>query len=178
MAKHSLWVMLTVVALAACTQPAKRPSTAADTPTASKSEPDSAKRETAPQDLVRTITDLDIAYFDAYNSCELEKFESFMDENIEFYHDEGGLSLGSEKLKEAVRKNICGKTRRELVPGTLNVYLMRGYGALEEGIHLFYSLEHTDEPVEEARFIHLWENRDGKWKIVRAISYDHHLLPK
>jgi hypothetical protein len=25
---------------------------------------------------------------------------------------------------------------------------------------------------------HLWQNKDGAWKITRVLSYDHHALPK
>jgi hypothetical protein len=27
--------------------------------------------------------------------------------------------------------------------------------------------------VGEAKFIHVWQNKDGVWKITRVISYDH-----
>jgi hypothetical protein len=30
----------------------------------------------------------------------------------------------------------------------------------------------------EAKFIHLWQNKEGKWQITRVISFDHHALPK
>ncbi|HZR66691.1 MAG TPA: hypothetical protein VFA85_16235 [Terriglobales bacterium] len=39
---------------------------------------------TSQPELDRTITALDAALFDAYNRCDLEKFGSFIDENIEF----------------------------------------------------------------------------------------------
>ena len=34
------------------------------------------------------------------------------------------------------------------------------------------------EPVGEAKFVHLWQYKNGAWKITRVISYDHHALPK
>jgi ketosteroid isomerase-like protein len=136
-------------------------------------------RETAPAKLVRTITALDSALFASYNRCELETFASFWASDAEFYHDQTGLMLGVEKLTNAVRENICGKVRRQLVPGTLEVYIMHGYGALATGVHRFYPAGHDHvDAMGEARFILLWHTRDGAWKITRSISYDHYALTR
>jgi len=130
-------------------------------------------------ELDKTITTLDAALFDAYNRCDLEKFASFIAENVEFYHDRGGVTLGRAALTESVKKNICGRVSRELVPGTLQVYYMKGYGAVEIGVHRFHHPGHEDtEPVGEGKFIHLWQYKDGAWKITRVISYDHHTAAK
>jgi hypothetical protein len=34
------------------------------------------------------------------------------------------------------------------------------------------------EATGEAKFIRLWQNKDGAWKITRVISYDHVALKK
>ena len=137
-----------------------------------------APESTAPPDeLFRTITSLDSALFDAYNQCDLDKFGTFFIDEIEFYHDQAGLTLGRQNLTESVKKNICGKVRRELVPGTLEVYPMRGFGAVEMGVHRFHQPKvDPSKPVGEAKFIHLWQNKEGVWKITRVISYDHQSL--
>ena len=63
----------------------------------------------------------------------------------------------------------------ELVPGTLQVYNMKGYGAVERGVHRFHHPGHEDaESLGEGKFIHLWQYKAGAWKITRAISYDDH----
>jgi hypothetical protein len=130
-------------------------------------------------ELDKNLTSLDAALFDAYNRCDLEKFASFFVENVEFYHDQGGVTLGRATLTESVKKNICGKVTRELVPGTLQVYYMKGYGAVEMGAHRFHHPGHEDtESVGEGKFIHLWQYKDGAWKITRVISYDHHAAAK
>jgi hypothetical protein len=127
------------------------------------------------QELEKALTALDAALFDAYNHCDLEKFSSFIDENVEFYHDQGGVTLGKVALTDSVKKNICGKVTRELVPGTLQIYPMKGYGAVEMGIHRFHHPGHDDtEGVGEGRFVHLWQYKNGAWKVTRVISYDHH----
>ena len=130
-------------------------------------------------ELDKAVTALDAALFDSYNRCDLEKFASFFVDNVEFYHDQGGVTLGREALTDSVKKNICGKVTRELVPGTLQVYPMKGYGAVEMGVHRFHHPGHDDtEGVGEGRFIHLWQYKDGAWKITRVISYDHHAAAK
>ncbi len=115
-------------------------------------------------ELDKAVAALDASLFDSYNRCDLEKFASLLAEDVEFYHDQGGVTLGRAALTDSVKKNICGKVTRELVPGTLQVYHMKGYGAVEIGIHRFHHPGHDDtEPVGEAQFIHLWQYKDGAW---------------
>jgi hypothetical protein len=131
------------------------------------------------QELDKAGSALDAALFDSYNKCDLAKFASFFVDDVEFYHDQGGVTLGKKALTESVKNNICGKTTRELVPGTLKVFYMKGYGILETGIHHFRHPGHEDsEGVGEGQFIHLWQYKEGAWKITRVISYDHHSVSK
>jgi hypothetical protein len=76
-------------------------------------------------------------------------------DDVEFYHDQGGVTLGKANLSDSVKKNICGKVTRELVPGTLEVHHMKGYGAVEMGVHAFITLEMTTKRVSarESLFI-------------------------
>jgi ketosteroid isomerase-like protein len=133
----------------------------------------------SPAELDKAIAALDASLFDAYNRCDLDKFSSFFVDDVEFYHDQGGVTLGKVALTDAIKKNICGKVTRELVPGTLQVYPMKGYGAVEMGVHRFHHPGHDDaEGVGEGKFVHLWQYKDGAWKITRVISYDHHAAAK
>jgi ketosteroid isomerase-like protein len=134
-------------------------------------------RGVAPEhELFRKVAELDAAVFDASDKCDLEKFGAFFADDVEFYHDQAGLTRSRATLVEAVKNNICGKVRRELVPGTLQVHEMKGYGALEIGVHRFHNPPARAEAGGEAQFIHLWHNRDGVWQITRVISYDHREL--
>lgn len=123
--------------------------------------------------LYKTIASLDTALFDAYNSCNLDKLGSMVSEDLEFYHDKTGLAVGRTPFVEAIKNNICGKVQRELVSGTLEVYPMHDYGAVEIGIHRF---THPGDPtnIGEARFIILWRLKNGTWQVTRTISFDHH----
>ncbi|MBV9671078.1 MAG: nuclear transport factor 2 family protein [Acidobacteriales bacterium] len=123
--------------------------------------------------LYRQITKLDSQLFEAYNHCELEKFGSLVSDDIEFYHDKTGLSVGKDKLLEALRQNICNKVTRELVAGSIEVYPLNGYGAVEIGVHRFRHPLEGNIVAGEAKFIHLWHEENGGWKVTRIISFDH-----
>jgi Domain of unknown function (DUF4440) len=138
--------------------------------------PPALEKITSQAELEKTIAMLDTALFDAYNRCDLEKFASLLSENVEFYHDERGLTVGKETLADSVKQHACGRVTREPVPGSLNVHRMEGFGALEMGIQRF---RHSGtEPADEGKFIYLWQCKDGTWKITRLIIYDYHAVPK
>lgn len=132
-----------------------------------------AQTAAAPEQLFKTIQTLDTKLFDAYNHCDLTTLGSLVTEDLEFYHDKTGLAVGRQVFLDAIKNNICGKVTRELVPGTLEVYPIADYGAVEIGVHRFH---HPGEPgnVGEAKFIMLWQQKDNTWKITRVISFDHH----
>src|SRR5262245_58496677 len=77
----------------------------------------SQRTTSSDKELFRTIASLDDALFAAYNRCDLEKFNSFFTDDLEFYHDKTGLTRSRQEVVESIKKNICGKVRRELVPG-------------------------------------------------------------
>jgi hypothetical protein len=123
------------------------------------------------QELTQTMTRLDAAVFDAYNQCRMEEFGRYFSEDVEFYHDQSGEMTGRKGLVEAVEKNICGKVRRGLV--SIEVYPMKGYGAVVRGVHRFYPAnDGKAAAMGEAKFFHLWQLKDGEWKMTRVISYD------
>lgn len=126
--------------------------------------------------LFQTVSALDTALFDAYNRCDLEKLGTFVTEDLEFYHDQSGLSRGRQVFLEAIRNNICGKVRRDLVPGSLQVYPLKSYGAIEMGSHRFCDprkRERCGEKDGAAQFFMLWQQQGDTWKLMRVISYDH-----
>ena len=133
-----------------------------------------AGAEEAPDELFETIAALDAAFFEAYNTCDLEKSRSMLAEDLEFYHDLDGLISGPAPLLEALERNICGKVRRELVPGTMEVHRLQGYGALQTGVHLFHHPGREEiDGVGQGRFIHIWARDGDAWTLERAVSYDH-----
>jgi hypothetical protein len=126
--------------------------------------------------LFRQIAASDSAFFDAYNNCELSKMESYFTRDVEFYHDQSGLSRLAGVM-DALRKNICGKVHRDPVPGSLEVYPLKGYGAVSIGLHRFCDSRKHQTCVEGnsgvAKFVTLWRKQNGRWRMSRVISYDH-----
>ena len=146
-------------------------------PVASKAQSPSEKTAAAPDALFQTVSAMDTKLFDAYNHCDLDTLGAMIADDLEFYHDKTGLSVGKQVFLDAIKKNICGKVHRTLVPGTLEVYPLNGYGAVEIGVHRF-THPGLDDELGEAKFVTIWQNKDGSWKITRAISYDHEPVRK
>lgn len=125
------------------------------------------------QQLYETIVKLDSIFFNAYNTCStnLNIYGSFFSENIEFYHDQGGLMTSKQDIIDATKRNICGKVTRELVKGSIEVYPIKDFGAIEIGLHKFHN---NQEPIGTAskvgRFMVIWENKNNEWKIRRVVS--------
>jgi len=138
-----------------------------------------AQATATPDQLFQTVQKLDAELFDAYNRCDLQKFGSMLADDLEFYHDQSGLTRGRQAIVDSIKNNICGKVTRELVPGSLEVYPLANYGAVEIGVHRFHHPGHdSTEPVGEAKFTQIWQNKDGVWKLAVVISFDHHALSK
>jgi hypothetical protein len=122
--------------------------------------------------LVKTVTDLDAKVFDAYNRCDLASFESYFIPAVEFYHDNAGLMSGRQAVVESTRKFICHKVQRKLIPNSLKIYPIKDYGAIEEGEHIFCQVD-TGKCEGIAKFLMVWENKDGLWRMTRIVSYGH-----
>jgi hypothetical protein len=126
--------------------------------------------------LYDELARMDSILFDAaFVSCDIEKTNSLFTDDIEFYHDKTGLERG-QQVRESFRRLTasCPRDRgirRELVPGTLRVYPIKDYGAVQMGVHRF--VEQGAPTYTVARFVTLWQKQDGKWIIPRVLSFDH-----
>jgi len=139
--------------------------------------------QTEHQKLSQTILHQDSLFWTAYNTCDTVHFSEFFTEDVEFYHDKGGVTLGLEKLTAITKKNLCCNSnfrlRREAVEGSVRVFPLQSsnviYGAIISGEHVFYILENDKEGRLDglARFSHVWLLKDSIWKMARILSYDH-----
>jgi ketosteroid isomerase-like protein len=120
--------------------------------------------------LYRTIVTLDSTFFHAYNTCDMEKQAAFYADSIEFFHDRTGLDTSKERILANTRKYICGKVRREVIPGSIEVSPLPGYGAVEVGMHQFHNNQEKDAKPKPSRFVILWRNTGDSWKIAKVIS--------
>ena len=140
--------------------------------------------QTEQQKLTATILHLDSAFWNAYNHCDTAQFKNFFTDDVEFYHDKGGITMGAKALIESLNKNICGnvnsRLRREAVARTVKVYPMQNgneiYGAIISGEHLFYRTEKgkPENQTGAANFAQLWQLKNNIWKMTRVLSYNHH----
>lgn len=123
--------------------------------------------------LYSTIMAMDKQVFDAYNNCDLKKFDDYFTRDVEFFHDRTGRTESRHDLMKTM-KSLCesGGMRRVLV--SAKVYPLDFYGALEIGTHRFYKIVNgKKQAAGSAKFINVWKHDDDKWQIARVISYDH-----
>jgi hypothetical protein len=122
--------------------------------------------------LTTEIGALDAKVFDAYNRCDLPVFSGYFDPKVAFYHDNGGATFERDAMVDGVRKYICGKVKRELIPSSFRVYPIKDYGAIEEGEHRFCEIA-TGRCEGIAKFVMVWTKQDGAWRITTVLSYGH-----
>ncbi|AWH74451.1 DUF4440 domain-containing protein [Dokdonia sp. Dokd-P16] len=119
--------------------------------------------------LYKEILATDTTLFDSYNTCDLETHASLISEDLEFYHDKGGLSTSKEEYITSMKANICGKVERILTPDTFEVHEIKDFGAIALGKHSFHNLV-EDSYSEPSKFITILKNTENGWKITRVIS--------
>ncbi len=127
-------------------------------------------QEAMDSELYKTIKALDNEYFTAYNTCDMKTQEMLLAEDLEFYHDQGGLSTSKETVLESIEKNICGKVTRELLKDSFEVYEIKGFGAVAMGLHKFYNNQEPDAISKPSKFIGIWTQNNGQWQMKRIIS--------
>jgi hypothetical protein len=124
--------------------------------------------------LYAQVAHLDSVVFNAFNNRDTTTFKRFFTEDLEFYHDKGGLTGYAETIgfMRSTANNNNG-LKRDLVPGTLEVYPIPNYGAMEIGSHRFCHQENGKQDCGTFRFVHIWKQVGNEWKISRVVSYDH-----
>jgi hypothetical protein len=123
------------------------------------------------QALYDEIVGMDSTFFRAYNSCNMDAQAAIYADSLEFYHDKGGLMTSKQELLDATKRNICGKVTRELVKGSIEVYPIKDYGAVEIGLHKFHNnQEPSGTPSKPSKFIIMWQYKNAKWHITKVIS--------
>ena len=119
-----------------------------------------------------------------FQGCDKAKVRGMLTDDVEMYHDKGGLVTRSGDAFTADYADACEKrkapdawrSRRELVAGTMKVWPVPGWGAIEEGEHVFYERKGNgpETLAGRARFVQAWAlGADGTWRLARIFSYDH-----
>ena len=132
------------------------------------------KVASTPSDLFNKIANLDSSLFAAYNSKNLDLMKTYFTPDLEWYQDNGGL-IGFEKVFSNFQSifNREYDLKRNLLNESLEVHPIEGYGAIEIGKHQFKHIENGKLEIGTFKFLMIWKNDKGSWKIARVISYDH-----
>jgi ketosteroid isomerase-like protein len=138
----------------------------------------------ATPELTAEIAAVDAELFEAFFvTHDLDALARLVADDLEFVHDKHGLMPGGKEAflagaarnieLEAAGTNV--RARRELVRGTLEVFPLDGYGAVELGHHRFFGVTpgEADTLRETGRFVHLWRATADGWQLARVVSYDH-----
>lgn len=133
-------------------------------------------------ELYKTAKKLDSLIFDVgFNKCDHSHYDSIISDDLEFYHDIGGVTLGKKAFITSAKNNICGsknKLKRELIANSMKVYPLHKdktlYGLIQEGNHNFFFIEDgVWKKAGQAKFTHLWILENNQWKLKRVLSYNH-----
>lgn len=134
-------------------------------------------------EVIGTVKKLDSEFWTSYNTCDTNKIKSYIANDIEFYHDKGGITLGQENLINSIKNNLCSKSnykiRREVLTNSEKYFILKNnnaiYGVILTGEHKFYlTLDNKKEFADGiAKFTHLWLFENNIWKMKRILSYDH-----
>jgi hypothetical protein len=100
----------------------------------------------------------------------IEQQAALISEDIEFFHDTGGLSTSKTDIIEALKTNICGKVTRKLIKGSIEVYPINNYGVVQMGYHKFYNNQEPDAISNPSKFVTIWKKDNEDWKMTRIIS--------
>jgi Domain of unknown function (DUF4440) len=130
--------------------------------------------------LFDALAQMDSILFDAsFVSCDATKANAIFTDDVEFYHDQTGLAAG-EQVRENTRRLTasCPHDRgikRTIVPGSLRVYSIEGYGAVQMGLHRFDERGAATSTL--AKFVNVWRLQEGRWRPARVLSLDHRAVP-
>lgn len=125
----------------------------------------------------------DTAFWDAFNRCDRTAMARFFADDAEFYHDQTGVTRSRAAIVDSLVHGPCGTpglhVRRAVVPDSVHVSPVPGFGAVMAGTHLFYARQGTAPEVAatRARFTTVWRQLPAGWEMTRVVSYDHQPMP-
>lgn len=126
------------------------------------------------QSLKVEIARMDSLLFAAFNARDLAKLGTFFAPDLEFYQDNEGLENYSQTMKDFGEMfHQPTRIRRMLVPGSLEVYPIKNYGAIEVGSHRFCHDENGKPECGTFKFLHVWRKAGNSWQLSRIVSFAH-----
>jgi ketosteroid isomerase-like protein len=124
--------------------------------------------------LFETVAQLHAKMFGAFNAHDVDLLMSMFTDDVEFYHDKGGLT-NCQQTREGFTRMFGNSPdiRCELIPGSLQVYPIKDFGAIEIGTHRFCHKENGKDDCGNFPFVMVWQKIGDSWKVSRVISYGH-----
>jgi len=124
--------------------------------------------------LFNEIAHQDSLQFGAFNSRNLDQLMNYFDTSLELYQDNTGVR-NYEQTKAAFGGlfKMDYVLTRKLIPGTMEVYPIKDFGAIETGQHTFSHTEGGKLQVGTYKFMQIWQKKDGVWRVTREITYGH-----
>ncbi|MES2277307.1 MAG: nuclear transport factor 2 family protein [Bacteroidota bacterium] len=124
--------------------------------------------------LFNEIAHKDSLQFSAFNARDLDQLMNYFDNSLELYQDNTGVR-NYEQTKAAFGSlfKMDYVLTRKLVPGTMEVYPIKDFGAIEIGHHTFSHVENGKLQVATYKFMQIWQKKDGIWRVTREITYGH-----
>ena len=101
---------------------------------------------------------------------------AYFSSDLEFYHDKGGkddYAQTRSKMEQLFARNTETGFRRDLEPGSLQVYPVPGSGAIQINRHRFCHIEQGKMDCGSFKNIMVWKKEGDQWLITRVISVDH-----
>jgi hypothetical protein len=126
--------------------------------------------------LFKTIAHMDSVMFNAFNNRNMDVLKTLFAADVEFYNDGKGVTGYNATMagfKGIFENKQAADLRRDLLPESLEVYPMPGFGAIEMGTHRFTHTENGQPVIGVMKFVHIWQYKDGQWKVTRVVSVGH-----
>lgn len=125
--------------------------------------------------LYKEIARQDSMMFAAFNAQDLPGFKAFFARDLEWFQDNAGfMRYDSVFINFENNFNKGLELTRRLVKGSMEVYPVKDYGAIESGVHMFMHIENGKQITGTFKFLAVWKQEaDDKWVITRMVSYDH-----
>jgi hypothetical protein len=124
--------------------------------------------------LFNEIAHLDSLQFGAFNSRNLDQLMNYFDSSLELYQDNTGVrNYEQTKMAFGGLFKMNYVLSRKLVPGTMEVYPIKDFGAIETGHHTFSHMENGQLQTATYKFMQIWQKKGGIWRVTREITYGH-----
>lgn len=124
--------------------------------------------------LYAEILHMDSVLFNAFNIRDLNTMKNVFGTNLELYQDNDGVKDYTQTMKDFgsmfARDYVLTRT---LVPGSMEVYPIKNFGAIQTGSHEFSHVENGKPEKGIFKFVHIWKKDGAEWKLTRVITFDH-----